>query len=503
MNTDMQKVLQALGEALKQPIPAELTKSWLQPTGGPITGIQAYDLDKPAKQLFPVLTPLRNTIPRVGGGIGTATNWRSITGINTTFVEPGVSEGNRGGAITHTTKDNTAAYKGIGLEDFVTFEADYSAQGFDDAKALAVNGLLNSMMIAEEQIILGGNTALALGTTPTPTLAAATTGGTLATATYSVICVALAYNGLYSGSVANGIRASVTRTNTDGSTDTYGGGAAQKSANATVAVTGPTGSITGTVAAVNGAFGYAWFWGAAGSEVLGAITTLNSVIIAATATGAQTATSLPASDNSRNALVFDGILTQVLTPASGGYIATQPTGTAGVGTGLTSDGAGGIVEFDALLKDRWDNYRLSPDEIWVSSFMQSRIMKLIMAAPTTQASRFVFNVSQGKLMGGSMALSYLNKYGMSAGVGAEYGQGKEIPIYVHPNMPANTVLFRTKSLPYKLNNVSNIIQIKTRRDYYQLEWPLRSRKYEYGVYADELLQNYFPPAFGIIQNIGG
>ena len=34
-----------------------------------------------------------------------------------------------------------------------------------------------------------------------------------------------------------------------------------------------------------------------------------------------------------------------------------------------------------------------------------------------------------------------------------------------------------------------------------IEWPLRTRKYEYGVYADELLQNYFPPAFGILKNI--
>jgi hypothetical protein len=46
-----------------------------------------------------------------------------------------------------------------------------------------------------------------------------------------------------------------------------------------------------------------------------------------------------------------------------------------------------------------------------------------------------------------------------------------------------------------------VLQIKTRRDYYQLEWPLHARRYEYGVYTDEVLQNYFPPAFGMITNI--
>ena len=44
--------------------------------------------------------------------------------------------------------------------------------------------------------------------------------------------------------------------------------------------------------------------------------------------------------------------------------------------------------------------------------------------------------------------------------------------------------------------------MRCRRDYYQLEWPLKTRKYEYGVYFDGVLQNYFPPAFGMITNIG-
>ena len=42
---------------------------------------------------------------------------------------------------------------------------------------------------------------------------------------------------------------------------------------------------------------------------------------------------------------------------------------------------------------------------------------------------------------------------------------------------------------------------RTRREYHQIEWPLRSRKYEYGVYVDEVLQHFFPPALGVISNI--
>jgi hypothetical protein len=31
---------------------------------------------------------------------------------------------------------------------------------------------------------------------------------------------------------------------------------------------------------------------------------------------------------------------------------------------------------------------------------------------------------------------------------------------------------------------------------------LHSRRYEYGVYADEVLQHYFPPSLALITNIG-
>src|SRR6185312_2484524 len=493
MSNNLNEVLKALGEAMKKPIPEALMKSWSQ-SGSPTSGITAYDLEAPAKQLVPVLTPLRNIIPRVGGGVGTAVNWRAVTAINTGLMEIGVSEGNRSGIIAHTTKDYTAAYKGIGLEDYVTYEADYAAQSFDDVKALAVNGLLNSLMIGEEVIILGGDNSLALGTTPTPTLVASTTGGTLASATYSVICVALTHSGVYSGSVVNGIRASVTRNNADGTTDVYGGGSARKSTNATVAVTGPTGSLTASVTPVNGAIGYAWFWATAGAEVLGAITTINSVLITANATGTQTAASLPAADNSQNNLVFDGLLTQCFTPSLNAYFAAQPTGTAGTGTPLTADTEGGIVEFDAALKAFWDNYRLSPTAIYVSSQEMLNIHKKILTGGTNTATRLVFSADQGAVLGGMMVRSYLNKFSMNGAV--------EIPIKLHPNMPPGTVLFFSKTLPYPLSNVPNTVQIRTRSEYYQIEWPLRARRYEYGVYADEVLQNYAPFAFGATTNIG-
>jgi len=464
--------------------------------GGATTGINYYDLEMGAKSLFPVITPFRNRIPRVSGKGGIQANWRAITGINVNNVVAGVGDGNRSAVVTTTTQDYTAAYKQIGLEDFVTFGADLAAQGFDDVKAIAGRNLLYAVMIEEEKMMLGGNNSLALGTTPTPTLVGSTTGGTLAAQTWSVICVALTFDGYRTASVAGGVLGQVTRTNADGSQDVYGGGSAKKSNAATVATTGTTSSIAATVALVTGAVAYAWYWGTSGNETLGAITTINSYVITATATGTQLASAIVngTNDNSTNSLAFDGLLTMNANTSYGGYYVAQPTGTAGTGTPLTSDSAGGIVEIDAALKYYWDVYRLSPTDIFVSSQEQQNIYKKILASSQTNAQRFVYNVEQGVLAGGAMVRSYLNKFSMSG--------AKEIPIHLHPNMPTGTIMFFTDQLPYPLSNVTNVLQVRTLRDYYQVEWPLRTRKYEYGVYSHEVLQNYFPPAFGAITNIG-
>lgn len=56
-------------------------------------------------------------------------------------------------------------------------------------------------------------------------------------------------------------------------------------------------------------------------------------------------------------------------------------------------------------------------------------------------------------------------------------------------------------MPAYLDGVSSLLRVLTRQEYYQIEWPLRTRRYEYGVYADEVLQGYFMPAFGVLTNI--
>ena len=495
--TDLPAVLSNLTNAQRQPL-GSLAKSTFTESVSATSGLTAYDLQLGAKLLYPVVTPLRNIIPRVSGAGGIQANWRAITAVNTAGLRFGVSNANRGGVLAVATQDYAAAYKGIGVETSVDFEAQYAGQGFDDIRAVAAKTGLESLMIGEEAMILGGNAALPLGTTPTPTLSDVGTGGGLAANSgVSVVCVALTHDGVLNASLTGGVQGQITRTNADATTDTFGGGAARRSNNATITTANDgnaTHLVRASVAPVAGALGYAWFWGAAGSEVLGAVTTVASVAITGAAAGTQTAASLGTGDNSTNALAFDGLITQALRAGSGATVTTQAPGAAGAGTPLTSDGTGGIVEIDAVLKAMWDGRKVSPDTIWVSSQEALNVSRKIATGVAQTATRFVRDSGDDLVGGGIAVRTYLNRFSMQG--------GSTLDIRVHPNMPAGTLLMTTATLPYPLAGVANLMQIRTRQDYYQIEWPLRTRRYEYGIYADEVLQHFFPPALAVITNIG-
>lgn len=273
----VQKTLDAFKAAYKSPIDdprlaGVLAKSTFAQNASATSGLTYYDLESGAKFLYPVLTPLRNRIPRVSGKGGIQANWRAVTGVNTSNVRLGVSGGNRGGVMAISTQDYVAVYKGIGLEDNVDFEAQYAGMGFDDIRAVAAKTLLEAVMIGEEQLILGGNNSLALGTTPTPTLAASSSGGSLATQTLSVICVALSLDAVINGSVASGIQGQITRASAGpySNSDVFGGGAAKVPAtqlntmvDAVEAALTPTGPdlVTQAVQTLGGLVAHCWIEG--------------------------------------------------------------------------------------------------------------------------------------------------------------------------------------------------------------------------------------------------
>lgn len=481
-------------------------------------GLLWYDLRPVVQLLYPYkqLIPLISRLPRVPADGGNAFHWKRITAININNVSVGVSEGNRGGGISINLQDQQCSYKTLGLESSVSFEARLGAMNLTpDALGNAIQSTLRSVMIGEEQTLIGGNASTALGTTPTPTLVASGTGSALTAQAYYVVCVALSHQGWLAGSVQNGIPGQVTKTNTDGSTDTFGGGSAQPSAQATVTPAAGN-TITASVAVVPNAVAYAWYFGTAtGATRLQAITQGNSVIFSSAPSATnQLITALQVAgvyqDNSTNALLPDGILSQIygsvfgtapslamstnqklpsgVSITAGGSLSyTKSTGN----TGLTINGTN-IAEWDAILQAAYDQYKIGYDRILMSSQDIANFMGTMLGQNAAAQFRILFDAESetGRIVAGRRITSYLNKF-----------FGNTLDVEIHPYVPPGTIIFWSDRAPYELSGVPNILEAHVRMDYYQIQWPFRSRRYEYGVYSDEVFACYFTPAFGVMNNV--
>ncbi len=492
------------------------------------TNLLWYDLQPIVQMLYPYreLIPRISRLPRVAGDGGNAYHWKRIVGINVNGASSGVSEGNRGARIAVAEQDQTIAFKTLGYESSVTFEARLGGRNLSpESLGISVQSALRSLMIDEEKILINGDAGLPLGTTPTPTLSAGAVSGltgTFASGTVYVRCVALTgmgylgYKTYNATSGLGGVSGQITKINADGSADTFGGGSANPSAEASVATSG-TNVVTASVTAVAGALAYAWFVGSAtGAEYLAGLTPSNQAIFTKypSSTTAQPLTKLQVGssyqDNSTDFLVPDGVLTQIFGnitgAAPGALMSTNPNlpGAVTIGssgslvytaatgnTGLTIDGVN-ITEFDLLLQAAYDQYKIGFDRILISSVdMLASFGAMMTQASSSNIFRLFFeNNAKGELVAGYKITSYINKF-----------FGNTLDVELHPYLPPGTIMFWSDRSPYELSGVANLLEARVRQDYYQIQWPWRTRRYEYGVYCDEVFPCYYTPAFAVITNL--
>ncbi len=501
MNTDRSRLTEEVIQEAKKYLSGDAVK-----TITTATGLVGLSMEAPSKKLFPVLTPLRNRIPRVThqGQGAVATNWKAVTGINTANLKVGATFGTRNPEISYAMQSRTATFKSWGLDDSVQDEAQWAGRGFEDVRAFASMALLRAVMIGEEDLLLGGMESAAgasfgttgLGTPGTPA-AVVGTGGSISAGTYVVNVMALPYYGARFAALGTGADAVP-----------YHSAVSPKSANCVTS--SGTQTINASVAHVPGAYAYAWFVEAGTTGTAGkleAITFINSIKLTSLMGNKVPLTTLATTaDNCCDAKDYDGMLTQVWggttvtvqralsagtlkTTASGAPVIVMDTGTAGVGVGLTADNAGGIVEIDEVLSYLWDVLKLGPQRILCSGQEAAKITTKIGAS-----SGLGFQVAIGdgaaNVIGGIRLTGYLNKF-----------TGEQIAIEVHPSMPKGTILFETDDIPYPSTEIPRTLEVELLQEYALFEWARTQRKYEFGIYGNGVLKHYFPASFGLITNI--
>lgn len=465
-------------------------------SGDPLNGIQGVNLEYTMKDMYPTSTPLLKEIPRNTDGYAVNSYWKQWTGIETNNGVFGVPEGERGAEVKGTFKTYFNKYAGMGLDGKVTYEAQYSAQKFLDLLAKSKYQTLQNVLINEEKTVYAGNATIGLPKANAPVLTAATTGGTLS-GTVNVFVAALTHKALEMVKPSvNGQVGRVTNLNNlksvivhspNGSSSSYNinGGVAALSDATQIALTGNTNVITATTLPIAGAAGYAWFVGTAGNEKLVDVTAISAVNIKAPATSTVSASSFVA-DHSKDELVYDGLITQIIAPNSGSTVVGLPNGQT-----LTGNGQGGINEIEDVLAKMYDQYKIVPQKMIMSAKTHALISKLIVANGGSPLVRMNTDLNGGNIIGGGVRVwGYVSQT-----------TGNHIEFMIHPNAIEGSILFYSSQVDGYQSATGNLAEISCRRDYHEITYATVNRTFQYGIYFDAMLKCYFTPAYGLLFNI--
>lgn len=496
-------------------------------------GFNFFDLRGPAYFIFPLLTPLIQSIPKEGkvnAGVGIAANWKATKNPNSLNTYVGLQEGQRNAIATPDEFNYLATYKELGQEGLVTFTAQFAGEGYTDNMADEHFRNLARVRLGEEQMTLCGNAGpssiasvttgnlgYSLGTPtvagslsgtviPTPTSTLATGTGALVTGSNVVVAVvAITPLGVNAGgqagynkppTVANGLFTQFTRNNQDGTTTVVNCGVSAISNVAAIVTTNATAQFVNvSVPAIKGAVAYAWFWGvnvaaAAANVKLGAITSAPNYQITNVASGTQlgNATGL-SNDNSYQNTDFDGLTT---------YALTQGLWVDMNGGSFTPQGAGQIAELENDLLYFWNNFQAQPNDIYVSGDVKPNLERAI-TFTSTGTNAFIFTkpaAEDATLIGGYVVGGYKSKYSINPS-GSEV-----IPIRIHPMLPPGTLMYDISKNPYPHSRIPAVRNFKLQRDYYAIEWPVVGRQWTFGTYIHEVLAHYIPGLTAFRSGIG-
>lgn len=454
------------------------------------SGLQAYNLEAPAKVLVPIFSPIRNKLPRKQGK-GKAVEFKAITEVDTSGQSGVATEGQLAAAIATGLADVTISYRPWGLSsDPVTFEAQWAGQGYQDVKETAIANLLKAVMRAEEKLILFGQGAAGqitatggqsytlgglVGASPAPTVAAiAAPSGTspnTAATTYYVV-----------QTVVTGMGESLPST-----------------ATAVTTTAGQAIQITPTYPAGIPALGFNFYIGTAsggpfykvivadlyiqnsGQTQLGNnawITNgqLVQVVTLPIAANGQP----PAIDASGNTQAFNGLFSYLFATGSGAQITKQKGE-------LTS-----LNPIDSLFEALWDNSAADPSDVYCNSYESKTITKLVLGAGSTPYFLTVDN--QQSATANYRVARYVNPI-----------TGRDVAINVHKYIPQGNILALSADLPewYPSAGVSAPFEMDLVTDYTQIDYPPTAANPQWisEIRCFGALKGYIPSIHGAIVGI--
>lgn len=485
LHLTQQTLAQSTDALLKAQAAGELKKAI-----GVSTGLKGVNLEAPAHQLVPLMSPFRQTIPRKVLAGSDSVQWKDITALSSPKL--GVAEEAAGALFSTTVVDRNAAYKFSALGGKVTRQAEAQSKGFDPALAKeTMNTLLNAMKLEEQYMLGATNTALA--TPGAPTVTEVNGKGTIGAVTAFVRIAAL--------NIPASMRGQIDRP-----ADPDGGGDSLLAGRAVLAVDSQLGGVTvagaegnsgamgGTDNAVKitwdpvpGAAAYAVYVGTATGAAnvkCEAIVTQTSVTLTSLNTGGEAASAL--TGTSAEALTYDGILPQLVAGGSGAYVKNL--------NAVMTGSQGEVVAIQDAFQAIWDTAKIGKFRLQVAGVDSRILTRLGIAAgagPTIQvdpSSPTRASFAQGFHVG-----SIMNAV-----------TGDLCPVDVLPWLPGGTILILPTEIPYPDANVSSPIDMVFAYDWER--WDYGSTRstgpiWTFDVINMGVLRVLFSGGCGVIYNI--
>lgn len=446
--------------------------------------------------LIPVVTPWRDALAREQAGQGSETAiWRALLNVNNQQPNPFVGADNAGGLIKVSLQNVSSPYQPLAEGYSVTEDAVAFAQGYADAKAVEIFNALNQWKINEEKALFGGQ-AFNLQQPGALTTSTAATGGSIAASTAVHIGVAARTGAGYFWCTGN----------------SRGQVATQSSAAGTA-----TNTVSASIASVRGAVAYDWFQSSDGATwYYYTTTTIPTVKMTSVIVANQTVPSLPdlsttvptfssAADNGsgQSATQFNGLYASL----AGDYSDNGPLVAHGSGTdvgavwqdqggaALTVSG-GGIKELDEMLLAIYNQVRLSPNALMLSSQEANSISAIVLDNPGA-VTYLTMNDAAGRadIVAGGTVGSYVNRT-----------TGEQVKLEVHPHQFPGSIVARTDRVPFPNSNISNVFAVRCQRDVY--DYVYGADRASGGPRQDgearsiETFINRAPVACGVIQGVG-
>lgn len=471
------------------------------------TGLVGINLQAPAKQLVPLLSPFRASIPRLVKPGANSDTWRTISALS--LPELFTTENASGNLFTTTLGSTTGNFKVASMRGQVTREAEAASQGFDPALAKETSNTLLNALRLESMAFMGANITDA-GTPGAPTVALGTTAGSLnpSTTTYYARVVGLTLM------AANRATLSIPADKNANDENLLAGRAVtqaelQAIALAATAVTGcgmtdigaegNSGAQTGsnkslkiTWTPLANCVAYLVFVGtSAGAANLNceAIVTQSQITLTSLAGSgaAGNDAAVPAADETGNANQYDGIIPQLNASGSGAYVLN-------VNETLTGTAAQGeILELQDAFASIFQTAKIGKFRVIVSG-QDSRILTRLGVVSNTMQI-FAQPAADGRL---AMAI------GAHVGEIVNATTGDRCPVEVDPWLTPGTILILPTEIPYKDANLSDPFTWVGNYDWERWDYASTTTTgpiYPFETRCNGVLESQFPGGCGILYNI--